>query len=134
MNTSLDSMVGVPMSQSLFVRLAQRYPEGAAAIVEQVVEDFLARTEDDFKIETPNPFIWDNLRLPSGTKVRTKHYGEYQIAEVIDGNLMWDGGEYRSMSQLARAMRGDTSNNAWVVLELQFPGELQWKLADRLRK
>lgn len=116
------------------MRLAVRFPEGAASVVEQVIEDFLERTKDDYVASDPNPFVWDKLRLPSGTKVRTKHYGEYQFAKVEDGRIYWDGEEYKSMSQLARAMRGDTSNNAWVVLEIQYPGQMGWTLADRLRK
>ena len=40
---------------------------------------------------------------------------------------------FESMSQLARAMRGDTSNNAWKVLEVKRPGDASWKLADFLR-
>jgi hypothetical protein len=134
MHPTLDSFVAVPMSQDLFMRLASRFPAGAASIVEQVIEDFLERTKDDYAPSDQNPFIWDQLRLPSGTKVRTKHYGDYQIAEVQDGKVYWDGEEFKSMSQLARSMRGNTSNNAWVVLEIQYPGQTDWTLADRLRK
>lgn len=130
----LEGIVAIPLSQHLFMRLAQRYPDGVVGVVEQVVEDFLERTKDDFVAEAAGSFMWDQLRLPSGTKIRTKYYNEYQVGEVEDGKLYWDGEEYPSMSRLARAMRGDTSNNAWVVLELQFPGENTWKLADRLRK
>src|SRR5690606_13739490 len=134
MHPALDSFVAIPMSQDLFMRLASRFPAGAASVGEQVVEDFLERTKDDDAPNDQNPFIWDQLRLPSGTKVRTKHYGDYQIAEVQDGKVYWDGEEFRSMSQLARSMRGNTSNNAWVVLEIQYPGQTDWTLADWLRK
>jgi hypothetical protein len=130
----LEGVVAIPLSQSLFVRLASRYPEGVVGVVEHVLEDFLDRTKDDFQSNDEAAFMWDRLRLPTGTKVRTKYYGDYQVGEVRDGKLHWDGEEYSSMSQLARAMRGNTSNNAWVVMELQFPGETTWTLADRLRK
>jgi len=134
MLTAIDGIVAIPMSQHLFMRLAQRYPGGISSVVEQILEDFLDRTQDDHITGDVESYQWDHLRLPSGTKIRTKHYGEYQIGEVVSGKLHWDGKEYPSMSKLARAMRGNTSNNAWVVLELQFPGEATWKLADRLRK
>ncbi len=134
MHPALDSFVAIPMSQELFMRLASRYPASAASVVEQVVEDFLDRTKDDDMPSDTNPFLWDQLQLPSGTKVRTKHYGEFQVAEVQDGKVYWDGEEFKSMSQVARAMRGNTSNNAWVVLEIQYPGQTNWTLADRLRK
>ena len=130
----LEGVVAIPLSQQLFMRLAQRYPDGISGVVEHVLEDFLERTKDDYVEANAEAYQWDHLRLPSGTKIRTKYYGEYQVGEVQDGKLYWDGEEYASMSQLARAMRGNTSNNAWVVLDLQFPGESTWKLADRLRK
>jgi hypothetical protein len=134
MHPALDSFVAVPITQDLFMRLASRFPTGVASVVEQVLEDFLERTKEDYTQNDQNPFIWDQLRLPSGTKVRTKHYGEFQVAEVQDGKVYWDGEEFRSMSQLARSMRGNTSNNAWVVLEIQYPGQTEWTQADRLRK
>lgn len=116
------------------MHLAQRYPDGILGVVEHVLEDFLERIKDDDVEANAEAYQWDQLRLPSGTKIRTKYYGEYQVGEVLDGKLYRDGEEYASMSQLARVMRGNTSNTAWIVLDLQVPGESGWKLADRLRK
>jgi hypothetical protein len=134
MNIATEPFVAVPISQRLFVELAVRYPDGVAEVLDYVLTDFLDRTSEDFEISNANPYLWDRLSVPSGTKVRTKYYGEYLYAEVDDGNLHWDGEELNSMSQLASAIRGGTSNNAWKVIELQFPNQQHWTLADRCRK
>lgn len=100
------------------------------------MQDFLDRTAEDFEARTPikQGVHWDSVFLPDGTQVRTKYYGEYQVAEIIDGKIVWKGKPFPSLSQLASAMRGDTSNNAWMVLELKRPIDSSWSPADRLRR
>ena len=136
MPSSLDSFVAVPLPHDLYARLAQRYPAGVSSLLEHVVQDFLDRTAEDFatKRAARQGIQWDALFLSDGTQIRTKYFGKYPTAEVADGQIMWDGEQYPSMSQLARAMRGDTSNNAWAVLEIKRPTDANWIRADRLRK
>ena len=74
------------------------------------------------------------LFLPEGSQIRTKHYGELKVAKIDGGEIMWEEESYPSMSQLARAMRGDTSNNAWKVLEIKRPSDAKWQSADFLRR
>jgi hypothetical protein len=135
MSLSLDSFVAIPVPNELYAQLASRYPAGVASVVEQVVQDFLDRTAEDFG--TPRSMKqgvqWESLFIPEGTQIRTKYYGSYQLAEVAEGKVVWDGETYPSMSRLASAMRGDTSNNAWKVLEIKRPNDSDWQLADRLR-
>lgn len=138
MPLSIDSFVAIPMSHDLYSQLSSRYPGGVASVVEQVVQDFLDRTTDDFAASrsrsTTAGVKWDNLFLPDGTQLRTKYYGNYQVADVEDGKIFWNGKEQASVAQLANAMRGDTNNNAWKVLEVKRPQDPTWQLADRLRK
>ena len=138
MQYSLDSFVAVPLPHDLYAQLVRRYPTGVSSVLEQVLQDFLDRTEDDFAAKQEdareNGVQWDALFLPHGTQIRTKYFGKYPIAEVAAGEILWEGRKYASMSQLARAMRGNTSNNAWVVLELKRPTDRDWIRADRLRK
>jgi hypothetical protein len=135
MSTSLDSFVAVPLPHDLYAQLAKRYPAGVSSVLEHVVQDFLDRTAEDFAAKYARPGVqWDALFLPDGTQIRTKYFGKYPIAEIADGQIMWDGERYPSMSQLARAMRGDTSNNAWVTLEVKRPTDADWIRADRLRR
>ena len=138
MQYSLDSFVAVPLPHDLYAQLVRRYPTGVSSVLEQVLQDFLDRTEDDFAAKQEdareNGVQWDALFLPHGTQIRTKYFGKYPIAEVAAGEILLEGRKYASMSQLARAMRGNTSNNAWVVLEIKRPTDRDWIRADRLRK
>jgi len=136
MSPSLDTFVALPISHALFMRLSKRWPGGTSSAVEDVLIDFLERTEADFQSEHGDRkgLQWESVFLPHGTMLRTRYYGEEHIAEVQDGNLVWDGEIYPSVSRLASAMRGDTSNNAWKVMEVKRPSEATWTPADRLRR
>jgi hypothetical protein len=131
----LNAFVAVPISTELFARLLNRYPKGVSAVVEDVMQDFLDRTAEDFdgSSSARGGIRWESLFLPDGTQIRTKYFGKFQIAKVEKESILWEGKRHASLSQLARAMRGDTSNNAWKVLEIKRPNDFAWILADRLR-
>lgn len=132
---SLDDFVCVPIPLDLYAELARRQPRGVATLLADVAWDFVDRTADDVdaRPRSKSGVRWDAVFLPDGTEVRTKYFGEFKVATIEDSEVLWEGKAYESMSQLARAMRGDTSNNAWKVLEVKRPGDANWKLADFLR-
>jgi len=133
MSYPLDSFVAVPLSSELYARLAARFPAHVSSLVEDVLNDFLERTADDDD-RTPRTGVkWESLFLPSGTLARTRYHGEEKQAEVIDTQIVWQGEPYPSFGSLANAMRGNTSNNAWKVLELKRPTDAQWQPAYLLR-
>lgn len=136
MALSIDSFVAVPMPHDLYAQLIHRYPAGVASVIEQVVQDFLDRTAEDFEGRRPDKggIHWESVFLPDDTQVRTKYFGKHQVAEVTGSTIMWEGRSFPSMSQLARAMRGNTSNNAWKVLEIKRPADPHWQPADYLRR
>lgn len=133
---NLDTFVSVPVSNELYAELARRFPGGVSSVLEQVAQDFLDRTAEDFAAREPRTqgVYWEALFLPDGTEIRTKHYGEFKVASIVAGEIVWEEEGYPSMSQLARAMRGDTSNNAWKVLEIKRPSDAKWQSADFLRR
>lgn len=136
MATSLDSFVALPISHDLFMRLAARWPGGISTGVEDVLNDFLERTEEDFQAlyEEKANFQWESVLLPHGSQLRTRYYGDTLIATIEDGRITWKGEQYPSVSQLASAMRGGTSNNAWKVIEIKRPNDSSWLPAERLRR
>jgi len=137
MNTpSLDGFVCVPIPVDLYAELARRQPKGVTTLLSDVAWDFVDRTSADFESlpHSKSGVQWDALFLPHGTEVRTKYFREVKVATVINDEIVWEGKAFDSMSQLARAMRGDTSNNAWKVLEVKRRGDANWKLADMLRR
>ena len=133
---NLDAFVAIPLPTELYAELARRYPGAVSSVLEQVAWDFLDRTADDFDAvpRGSNGTHWESLFLPDGTQIRTKHYNEYKIGSIQGKEICWEGETYPSMSQLARAMRGNTSNNAWKVLEIKRPSDTTWQPADFLRR
>jgi len=133
---NLDSFVAVPLPTTLYAELARRYPNSVSCILEQVTWDFLDRTAEDFgAVPSSKAGVhWESLFLPEGTEVRTKYFGEYKVASIQGKEIVWEGNQYPSMSQLACSMRGNTSNNAWKVLEVKRPTDATWQSADFLRR
>lgn len=133
---NLDSFVAVPLTVELYAEFARRYSGGVSSVIEQVAWDFLDRTAEEFETAPrgSNGVYWESLFLPEGTEIRTKYFNEYKVAAILGKEIVWNGETYPSMSQLARAMRGDTSNNAWKVLEIMRPSDGKWQPADFLRR
>lgn len=48
MSLNLDSFVSVPVSNELYAEFARRFSGGVRSVLEQVAQDFLDRTADDF--------------------------------------------------------------------------------------
>jgi hypothetical protein len=140
---NVDSFVAVPLSTELYAEFTRRYPGRANSVLENVAQDFLDRTADDYKpLPTKERGIhWisplgssqQKLFLAEGTQIRTKYRGEYKTATIQGEAIIWENKTYPTMSQLAYAMRGKTSNNAWKVLEIKRPSDTTWTPADSLR-
>lgn len=135
MSINLDTFVAVPLPNELYAEFARRFPGGVSSVIEQVAQDFLDRTAEDFESRDSKMLgiYWEALFLPEGTQVRTKHYGEYKVAEIVGKEIVWNGEVYPSMSRLASAMPNDTSNNAWKVLEIKRPIDPKWQAALLVR-
>jgi hypothetical protein len=126
--------VYVPFPCELYEELVQKYPGRASVVIENVVADFLER-QDSWVVESKSEGIWwSDLHLPSGTEFRTKYKGEYKFAALDGLYIEYEDETFDSPARLARRMRGNTSVNAWITLEVKRPGDRDWKLADELRK
>ena len=135
MSLDLDSFVSVPLSTPLVAALLLRSPHGVSALIENVISDFLDRTEDDFMAApTTLGVFWEALFLPSGTQIRTKYFGEFKVASVEKESIIWDGNVYPSFAQLANKMRGGKMNNAWKELQIKRPSDKMWMPAQSLRR
>lgn len=132
----LDTFVAVPLSVDLYAELTRRHPGAVSTVLENLAWDFLDRTAESVGASprSSGGVHWDNLLLPEGTEIRTKYFGDVKVAAIRDGEIVWEEAKHSSMSQLARAMRGGTSNNAWKVLELKRPADGNWQLADFMRR
>lgn len=136
MAIALDDIAAITVSSELHAELVRRFPKSVSSLVENVVWDFLDRTEEDFiaRQKAPkNGVHWDKLFLPAGTRLRTKYFGDYKYAEIKKDKIIYDSKEVASVSQLARKMRNNTSVNAWLHMEVMRPGDREWLKANALR-
>jgi hypothetical protein len=133
---NLDAFVAIPISTEIYSQLLQRYPGRMTSLVEDVVLDFLDRTKSESTTgRTSEGLQWDAVFLPAGTEIRTKYRGEYKIGIVREeGSIVRNGTAYSSPSKFASAMRGGTSNNAWMILSVKRPTDTAWMLANTLRR
>lgn len=135
MQPNLNSFVSVPLPTALVNSLLTRFPHGISSLIENVVNDYLDRTEEDFVLPNKTEGVhWEALFLPSGTEVRTKYFGEYKTAVVEGENIVWDGKTYSSFARLTNAMRGGTMNNAWNELHVKRPTDETWISAQSIRR
>ena len=122
---SLDDFVAVPFPTELYMAVAIRHPGSVSTVIEQVVMDYLDRTDEEglFKqtLATTQGLHWGTVSLPSGTQLRVKHHNEYKYAEVKGDEIDYDGKSLSSASQMASLMRNNTSVNAWMHVEVRRP-------------
>ena len=149
--------VCVPFDANMFAEFILRSGRkvDVAAFVENIVQDYLDRTEGDASIwsddhaqkfharlgedfeETygdPDGFYqWDELFLMNGTQISMKYKGRNYVAEVRDEQIVFEEMAY-TPSQLASKIAGGTSRNAWRDLWIKERGSSRWVLADDLRR
>jgi len=133
----MNEVTYVPLSNDLLVQLVERYKLDYTSVIERIVDDFLERTEDDFNNSLLNlgeGYLWENLFLPENTKLRTKYFGEFKTATLRKNKFWFEGKAYNSPSIVCKVMRGNTSNNAWRMFDIQRPTDLQYRSAEKLRK
>lgn len=128
----MENFVSVPISLELFKEIINRTNK-PSQLIENVVYDYLDRTDEDFKHEKTGVY-WDKLFLPNGTKIRTKYYNEIIEASIVENDIIWNKKKYTSISRLINEMRGNTSNNAWIMSEIKRPNDKFWIVADKLRE
>lgn len=133
---SFDDFVAVPLPTELYQELLKRYPDRVSSLIEDVVWEFLERTEDDFEIPAgpSNGIFWGALFLPSGTELRVSYRNEYKYAKLVNDKIIYEGKDMPSVSQMTSVMRGNTSVNAWKHVEIKRPTDKTWILADIVRR
>ena len=128
----------IPLRNDLLVRLIGRGGEQYYGLVEYAIEDFLDRTEEDYgegrQPVTGQGYSWNQLLLPEGTQLRTRYRSQWETAEVRKGRFSYKDNTYDSPSKVCNAMRGDTSNNAWLTLEIKRPQDVAFRIADHFRR
>lgn len=126
----------VPLKNDLLMKLIARYKENYSTAIDDVIEDFLDRTSDDHEFDRSGReggYIWDQLELPAGTQLRTRYYDEWQIATLKKGKFYFKNKPYKSPAKVCNAMRGNTSTNAWHMLQVKRPQDIEFSKAEKFR-
>ncbi len=126
----------VPLKNDLLLRLIDRYKERYPEAIDDVIENFLDRTAEDFDEKQSfrdGGYAWDQVELPSGTLLRTRYFDEWLVAELRDGKFHFRGREYKSPAQVCNAMRGNKISNAWIMLQIKRPQDIDFKRAEKFR-
>ena len=126
----------VPLKNDLLMKLIARYQENYSMAIDDVIEDFLERTAEDHEADLgarQGGYIWDQLELPAGTELRTRYYDEWQIATLKNGKFYFKNKPYKSPAKVCNAMRGNTSTNAWHMLQIKRPQDIEFSKAEKYR-
>lgn len=135
MSADLNAFVSVPLPTTLVATLLRIHPHGISSLIEDVLNDFLARNKDDLGIDrSVGGVYWEGVFLPDQTQIRTKYFGEYKVATIEDQNIVWEGEVYTSFAQLSNSMRGNKMTNAWRELQIKRPSDTTWLSAQSLRR
>ena len=126
----------VPLKNDLLMKLIDRYKENYPIAIDDVIEDFLERTASEYDAQTgfrEGGYIWDQLELPSGTQLRTRYLDEWQMATLKNGKFYFRNKAYKSPAKVCNAMRGDKTTNAWMMLQIKRPQDIEFKKAEKFR-
>lgn len=126
----------VPLKNDLLLRLIERYKEDYPLAIDDVIEAFLERTADEFETEPgirEGAYIWDQLLLPPGTQLRTRYFDQWQVATLRNGRFYYRNRVYRSPAKLCNAMRGNKNCNAWMLLWIKRPQDVDFRKAEKFR-
>lgn len=158
MANTLSSFVCVPIEASLYNELVLRVGDpnkDVSSLVEHAVQSFLDRTanddwsdayaawkkhiqpEEEFRIQFGDPdkgYYWTPLFLPNGTKIAMPYGGKTGAAEIRHEKIFLGDKIFRSPSVLASTIANGTSRNAWRDLRIKRPTDMEFSLADELRR
>ena len=126
----------VPLKNDLLLRLIDRYKENYPVAIDDVIEDFLERTAAEHEA-TPSfregGYVWDQVELPPGTQLRTRYQKQWHIAELRDGQFYFNDKGYTSPAKVCNAMRGNKTTNAWMMLQIKRPQDIEFRKAEKFR-
>ncbi len=126
----------VPLKNDLLLKLIDRYKENYPVAIDDVIEDFLERTAEDHEARPDvreGGYIWDQLELPEGTQLRTRYFDEWQVATLKKGRFYYKNKAFKSPAKVCNAMRGNKSTNAWMMLQIKRPQDIDFRKAEKFR-
>jgi hypothetical protein len=126
----------VPLKNDLLMKLIDRYKENYPFAIDDVIEEFLERTaseHEDIAGFRQGGYVWDQVELPPGTQLRTRYMNQWQNARLKNGKFYYRNKTYRSPAKLCNAMRGNKTTNAWMMLQIKRPQDIDFRKAEQFR-
>lgn len=102
-----------------------------ADLADIAICEWLQRQRASNKPVDPKRFFWKTVFLPDGTRLRIRSRQGPHYAEVVCGELIYEG-EAVSPNQFVTASLRNVGN-AWKVIHVQLPGDTDWTPALHLR-
>lgn len=102
-----------------------------ADLADIAIREWLQRQRSANKALEPKHFFWKTVFLPDGTRLRICSREGPHYAEVVCGELIYEG-EVVSPNQFVTASLRNVGN-AWKVIYVLLPGDSDWTPALRLR-
>lgn len=144
--------VSVPVPSEILIRVVSlmkqlRSDKGLNDTLERMIEYGLENAEQKYKHYSDDllgltakteeeGYLWKydkkSLFLPNQTQIMRKYKGKNLFARFENQVFIYAGKTYDSPAQLAIAMSGNTSVNAWIALYIKRPDDLRWHLAQDL--
>ncbi|MDH3761639.1 MAG: hypothetical protein OEU50_11710 [Gammaproteobacteria bacterium] len=126
----------VPLKNDLLMRLIERYKENYPVAIDDVIEDFLERTAGEHEAQAgfrEGGYAWDQVELPAGTQLRTRYFNQWQVATLKNGKFYFGNKAYQSPAKVCNAMRGNKTTNAWMMLQIKRPQDIEFRNAEKFR-
>ena len=126
----------VPLKNDLLMKLIERYKEDYPVAIDDVIEDFLERTAGEHEANAgfrEGGYAWDQVELPAGTQLRTRYFDQWQVATLKNGKFYFDKKASPSPAKVCNAMRGNKTTNAWMMLQIKRPQDIEFRNAEKFR-
>lgn len=152
MTNKIAILIDATLHNELVLR--RRNSLDVTGIIEDVLQNFLDRTEGDSDIWSEeyaeeyaelhvnselkkfgNPdkgYLWQTILLQNGSKLRMTYKGRNHLADIRHSKIIYNGKEY-TPAQWARHVANNTSRNAWMDIWVLPPNSKIWKCANVLR-
>jgi len=132
MSQRLSVSISLPTLLELLAYRAEQDSEADPSdLADVAIREWLQRQRAATKPHRPPGYLWKTVLLPDGARLRIFSRQCAHYADIVGNELIYNE-QTMSPNQFALASLGSV-RNAWEAIQVQLPGELEWRSAARLR-
>lgn len=132
MSPNLCIAVSAPTLRALLDFHSEQNSEiDPAGLADLAIREWLQRQREQTRPAGQRGYFWKALFMPEGTRLRASNHSATRYAAIVGDDLVYNA-MTMSPNQFVQMTLG-SSRNAWDVIQVQLPGERDWKPALRLR-